>query len=273
MINFNVKTLVLSLVFLFCSCTCFCQVISICSWNLKNLGKSKDEKEILIIAQTIKQFDIIAIQEVVGGYGGPQAVARLAVQLNRMGNTWDYIVSEKTSGTNQPERYAFIWKKSKVNKIGTPWLESNYQSEIAREPFFCRFKFKNCEFTIANFHALPKAKQPETEIKFFKLLPPLYPKDNIIFCGDFNLPQSHTVFIPLRKAGYLSSLVKQKTSLRQVSIKGDPLASEYDNFFYNSKKINSLESGILHFYKPFVDLKAARLISDHVPVYFNFVVL
>ena len=75
--------------------------ISLCSWNLKDFGKTKDATEIKFIATTIKEYDIIAIQEVVAGDGGAQAVARLSDQLNRMGNKWEYVISDPTSGSNK----------------------------------------------------------------------------------------------------------------------------------------------------------------------------
>ena len=39
--------------------------ISICSWNIINLGKSKSDCELEFIAKTINNYDIITIQEVV----------------------------------------------------------------------------------------------------------------------------------------------------------------------------------------------------------------
>ena len=55
------------------------------SWNFENFGKSKSEETINYIANSLREYDIIAIQEVVAGYGGAQAVARLADELNRKG--------------------------------------------------------------------------------------------------------------------------------------------------------------------------------------------
>ena len=52
------------------------------SWNLENFGKSKSDQEIAFIANTIKDYDIITIQEVVAGNGGAQAVVKLADELN-----------------------------------------------------------------------------------------------------------------------------------------------------------------------------------------------
>ena len=251
--------------------TTYAQNVSVCSWNLKDFGRSKSEATIKIIANTLKTFDVVALQEVVAGPAGPQAVAQLVDQLNRTGESWSYTVSLPTSGTAySSERYAFIWKTKKVKKIGDAWLEKKYATQIDREPYYARFKVRESVFTLVNYHAIPKSKQPETEIKYLKFLPDLYPQDNLVFCGDFNLPQSHSVFNPLKKKGYQSALVAQKTSLRQKCIENDCLASEFDNFYFNEQLIKSKSAGILHFYKLFDDLKSARKVSDHVPIYVTF---
>lgn len=240
------------------------------SWNIENIGQSKSNVEISFISNTIKDFDIIAIQEVVAGDGGAQAVARLADELNRKGVNWDYAISDPTSSSAyKTERYAFIWKTSRVKKIGKAWLELKYHLEIDREPYFCTFQYENKQFTVVNFHALTKKMQPETEIKYFKFLPEEYPNLNLIFAGDFNCPESHTVFFPLKKMGYLPILVNQKTSLKKECVGGDCLSSEFDNIFYNTK-IKKLNSGILPFYKDFDSLKEARMILDHIPIWFEF---
>lgn len=259
------------LLFIFISFSSYTQNVKVCSWNLQNFGKSKSDDELAYIAQIIQKFDVIAIQEVVAGYGGSQAVARLADELNRTGNKWDYIVSNSTSSLgNSKERYAFLWNTVKVNKRGDAWLEKKYEEEIDREPYYCRFVAGNRTFTLASFHAVPKSKQPETEIKYFKFMPGLYPNDNLIFCGDFNLPQSNTVFNPLRKMGYVPAFTGQKTTLKQECVNGQCLASEYDNFYLKTAGLNVSSSGIVHFYVDFESTKAARVISDHVPVYLNF---
>lgn len=237
-----------------------------------NFGKSKSDVEIEFIAATLNKFDIVAIQEVVAGNGGAQTVARLVDELNRKGSHWDYAISDPTT-SNSPssiERYAFVWKPSKVKKIGESWLEQNFQREIDREPYMCSFEYQGKSFTLATFHAVPKNKIPESEIKYFKSIPDLYPNLNIIFMGDFNCPQSNTAFIPLKKEGYQTTLTNQKTSLRQKCKVDDCLASEYDNMFYNSKKNKAIQSGVLPFYNAFPTLKEARHISDHIPIWTTF---
>ena len=241
------------------------------SWNIENIGKSKSNQEISFIANTVKNFDIIAIQEVVAGDGGAQAVARLADELNRKGSKWDYTISDPTSSSAyKTERYAFIWKPSKVKKIGKAWLEKKHHLEIDREPYFCTFEYNSKQFTVVNFHAITKSKQPETEIKYFKFLPEEYSALNLIFAGDFNCPQSHTVFNPLKKMGYKPVLINQKTTLKLKCNNSDCLSSEFDNKFYNSIKVNVNDFGVIRFYKNFATLKEARVISDHIPIWFEF---
>ena len=242
----------------------------ILSWNIENLGQSKSNSELSSIANTVKDYDIVAIQEVVAGYGGAQGVAKLADELNRKGSKWDYVISNPTSSSAyKTERYAYLWKTSRARLKGRPWLESKFQLEVDREPYLATFVINKKEVTLVNFHAITKSKQPEREIKYFKYLPAQYPQLNLLFLGDFNCPESHSVFTPLKKMGYTPLLNNQKTSLKKNSKNGEALASEFDNIFYN-KKVKKIDGGVIHFYKAFSSLQEARKISDHIPVWMVF---
>ena len=259
------------LVSLLLSCFVFYPQTKLISWNIANFGQSKSDKTIHYIANYLRDYDIIAVQEVVAGYGGVQAVARLSDELNRTGSKWDYIISDPTSSSPyKTERYAFIWKTNKLKQIGKAWLEKKYHSEIEREPYLGTFQYQDKQFTVVNFHAITRQMKPETEIKYFKFFPGEYPTLNLIFAGDFNCPQSNTVFIPLRKMGYQSILVGQKTSLKQKYKNNNYLASEYDNMYYKTSRIKSINKGVLSFYKDFNTLKEARKVSDHIPIWFEF---
>lgn len=248
--------------------SCQSPYISICSWNLKDFGNSKDDNEMVYIARTVKDFDIIAVQEVVAGEGGVIAIERLQTVLIKYDKSWVYTISEPTSSSAyKAERYAFFWKSDKVDLSGNAWLEEIYNQEIDREPYFATFQVNSKRFTLVNFHAITKARQPEIEVKYFKYFPEEYPELNMIFCGDFNLPQLHSVFNPLKKMGYEPALTGQKTSLRDRCLKDGCLASEFDNFFFKGSDFQITEKGIIHFYNDFPNLQEARKISDHVPVY------
>lgn len=255
--------------FLFFACIQFgYSQLKIISWNVENLGKSKSDSTLIFLSNIIRQYDIAAIQEVVAGYGGAQTVAKLTALLNQSGAQWDYSVSNPTSSSAyKTERYAFIWRTKIVKKVGDFWLEQKYQLEIDREPYFGTFMYKNKSITLVNFHAITKSKQPETEIKYFKFLPENYPDKNLVFLGDFNCPQSHTVFNPLRKMGYLPVFINQKTTLKKKCYNNtNCLASEFDNIWFDTSKTSIKSQNVMQFHQSFLSLKQARKISDHLPI-------
>jgi len=243
--------------------------LKILSWNIRDFGKSKTDADITFISKNIRHYDLISLQEVVAGYGGAQAVARLVAELNKSGR-WDYSISDPTNSTSGSisERYAFVWNASKVKKIGNSWLEKTYDAEIEREPFFSRFSFGGKTITLINFHARPRENQPETEVKYFKFYPAQYPDDILVFACDFNLPEYHTVFNPLKKMGYLPAISGQKTSLKKSpDVQGNYLMHEKDNIFYDSKRLTAIDAGTLDFVPQCNSLEEANHISDHLGVW------
>ncbi|KUF37892.1 endonuclease [Myroides marinus] len=242
--------------------------VKIMTWNLLNVGKSKTDENIEYIAKVIKQTDIIAIQEVVTNPSGAQTIAKIHEELNRSsGAKWDYAISDPTvSSPYRSERYAYMWKTSNVKLKGKPFLEPTYVEEIEREPYMATFIYKGKELTISSIHTLPTKHQPETEIKYLKFFPEVYPEHNLIFLGDFNLTEQHSVFNPLKKLGYVPSFTEQKSSLKQKCIKGDCLASEYDNIFYHTDKNELVKAKPILFFEDFEDITIARRISDHIPL-------
>lgn len=269
------KYLILLLIF-FITCTASAQQkINIATWNVQHFGGSKHDSTVAFIAETIRPFDVIALQEVVGKTG-PAAIHRLINTLNKgqRDNPWKASVSAITTGTpSESDRYAFIWNTSMVNVSGTPKLETSFADKIVREPYTATFTAAGKNFTIVNFHAVPKTREPEREIKYLKEFPARYAGHRLIFLGDFNVPQTNTVFNPLKAAGYRPAIRKQKTSLKMKCAGTDCLASEYDNIFYHPLQLKYHRSGIIHFYKAFVDMPTARKVSDHVPVYLEFIIL
>lgn len=242
--------------------------VLVCTWNLRDFGRTRSDEEIAYIAQTIKHCDVLAIQEVVAGPGGAQAVARLTLQLNRTGGRWDYVISDATSSSAyKRERYAFIWKTNRVTKVGAARLEKQYHLKIDREPFYIDFRQGKHTFTLAGFHAITAKQQPEKEVKYLRYVSALKGPHPLVFCGDFNLPSTHTVFNPLKKMGYQPILEKQKTSLRKQCKAYDCLASPFDNVFVPVQKLKVVRSGVIHFYKDFLEFEKARRISDHIPVF------
>ena len=240
----------------------------IVTWNIANLGKSKDNQEIEFMAELLRGFDLVCIQEVSTGPAGAQAVARLADALNRKGFAWDYKISDPTTGEGS-ERYAMLWKKSKVRLYGKAWLEQSLEASINREPMLARFISGSDTFLLATMHAVPKGKNPARENAQLYKLDSIYHQDHLLMMGDFNASHRSEAFDKMYSRKISNTISNQKTTLKMEPhpSTGEHLASEYDNIFYEKDEINLSECGIVDFSRKCKDLKSARLISDHIPVW------
>ena len=248
--------------------------LKIITWNIQNLGQSKNNAEIEFIVEVLKEFDIVAIQEVVAkDPAGAQKVAQIADELNRKGYKWDYRISNPTKSPSSymSERYAFIWKTSKVDISGRAYLDDDLASEIFREPFIVNFKLKskNKTFALVNFHSRKHNDKPELEIRYFNNYQERLNTDQLLIAGDFNVNEKHTVWDSFYQQGYSSAVKNSKTTLKQKCKKGYYLSHSIDNIYF-SKKITLVNSGVLDFVENCDNLKEARKISDHLPVFLEF---
>lgn len=266
------KRIVLFVFLVVSSCAVFSQKdeIILISWNIKDFGKTKNQEELNDIANIVKDADIVAIQEVVAGYGGAQAVAKLSDALNRKGSKWDYAISNPTNSPKYvTERYAFLWKTGRVKIKNRGWLITELDRAIDREPFLLNFYIGNKKLTLVNFHSRPYNKDPESEIKALSnfsidsLSPPL------IIAGDFNVDERKPIFDILKSKGYAPAIINQKTTLKRACKRVEYLNYPIDNIFY-SNGIEKLEGGVIDFVRFCDRLERARKLSDHLPVFLKF---
>lgn len=249
--------------------------LKIASWNIRDLGKTKNEQEILQIAKIISDYDIVGIQEVVAkDPAGAKAVAKIADELNRKGAKWDYRISDPTKSPSVyiSERYAFLWKTSRVKLMSPAYLDSALEEKCFREPFIGEFQLKNDlnPFYVVNFHSRKFNDNPEEEIIFLKDYPRRLKSDKVFIAGDFNLNENHKVWDNLYRLGFKSALKKTKTTLKMKCDENNYLNYPIDNIYYLSSSIELLESGSNDFVNNCNNLKAARFLSDHLPVFMTF---
>ncbi|SDH29809.1 endonuclease/exonuclease/phosphatase family protein [Winogradskyella thalassocola] len=250
--------------------------LKLITWNIQNLGQSKDSTEIAFIVNILKDFDIVAIQEVVAKHpAGAQKVAQIADELNRKGSKWDYRISDPTKSPSvyMSERYAFLWKTSKVDLKGRAYLDDELASVIFREPYIAKFKMKNSDstFHVINFHSRKYNDNPELETQYFKYYQERLSADKLLIAGDFNLNEKHEVWNDLYEQGFKSALKDQKTTLKQKCSMGDYLSHEIDNIYY-SKGMTFQKSGVVDFVQHCENLILSRMISDHLPVFLEFTI-
>ena len=154
----KLKLLVISVLI---SAIVFPQSFTILSWNMADLSISKTPQEISIIVDLIKDYDIILMQEVNAkdpAAEGAQTVAKIARELNKKGNKWNYNVSDPTHSQNSyyNEKYAFLWKTSKIKLVKGPYLDIELPKIIYKEPYIAKFQIKESthSFYIINVHSV-----------------------------------------------------------------------------------------------------------------------
>ena len=270
----HLKTIrrIICLILLFLNFSLYSQdQISVISWNIQDFGKTKNSEELDRMAQILRDADIVALQEVVAGYGGAQAVAKLSDNLNRKGEKWDYVISNPTNSPKYvTERYAFIWKTKNIKIKNRGALILELDSLVDREPFFLDFYIKGRKLSIINFHSRPHNKNPEREI--LAITDYLNSDDfqhPIILAGDFNVDQKKLVFKGLKEQGYTAAVTDAKTTLKFNCTIDGYLNYPIDNIFY-SDKILANKSYAIDFVKVCENLTSARELSDHLPVFLNF---
>ena len=248
--------------------------LKVASWNIRHLGRTKTPEDIYEIANILRDFDLVAIQEVVAkDPAGAQAVAKIADELNRMGSKWDYQISDPTKSPSvyMSERYAFLWKTAKVNILHRAYLDKELEEICYREPFIGTFKLKGekTPFYVLNYHARKYYDKPEEEIAHFITYPERLDSNRILIAGDFNLSETHEVWKPFFRKGFKSALQNQRTTLKVKCKQGNYLSHPIDNVYFTSG-IEMITSGSIDIVTYCENLEKAREISDHLPVYMEF---
>lgn len=248
------------------------------TWNVANMGGSKDDDEMGVIADVITgaAADLVTIQEVITSPPGEESVRRLAAALEARtpGVRWRWAVSDATSG-RASERYAFLWRTDRIAPQGSFWLEPTLSETFDREPFMGRFALRAGRqepILLATYHAPPTSRDPERELTLLPALHRTYPDDDLVLAGDFNVDAQRAPFDGLRAAGFAQALPPgEKTTLKAVaSPSGERLASAYDNVFYEPAELRLTATRALDFSDRFPTLRDARNVSDHLPVLVEF---
>jgi len=93
--------------------------ITIASFNLKVFGTAKAEKPAVIkeIAEIIRKFDIVAVQEIRDKSGN--AAEDLLKEINNENSTqYEMILGPRLGRTKSKEQYAFFYRNSTVMPLG-----------------------------------------------------------------------------------------------------------------------------------------------------------
>jgi len=265
----NRFTLLLALLCLANTALLHASQVSIMSWDLNDFGIDRGDFQIGFIANVVKDFDVIALQNVAPNAEGSEGVAFLVKELKNRGFHCDYRISKSTTSPDHKQKcYAYLWKPSKVQLIGEPWLDDKFENEICREPFMARFKVSGQELLCINYFAQSHPDSSAKEIKCFYQYPDLYPDEKIVITGNFNTPCSNAIFNPLRITGFTPNLEGLPTTLRE-ECGGDRgyLVNPVDFILFDQRALRILRTGTSDFIRNCMLLPNASKISNHIPVW------
>lgn len=258
------------------------------TWNIRNLNSGKEQRAIDIYAEIIKNFDIIAIQEIKDDLGGIEKLQR------KLGSRYRFLFSDPAGNG---ERLAFCYKRTKVQFTGLAAeivmapgqgnAKVKPELEFARTPYMASFRVHGCNFILVTVHIYygsgSAVKYRLAEIRNIAKFLEKRSGDtdsldsDYIACGDFNIErilkedskakgdrdklfgalQSHGLIIPNDIRRSPSNLAQNK-HFDQIGY------HQYDDSTIEFKK-----GGIIDFvgavYKG--DSKMKYKLTDHLPVW------
>lgn len=249
--------------------------ITIISWNISDLGVSKNMQEVDSILHYIQQYDLIALQEVVAGNGGVEKVQEIVAQLNAKYHQYDYRVSEPTNSPSSyiSERYTYIWRINALALQLEPHLDTVLDSICDREPYIGYFTTlaDNRSFDVLSFHARPANKDPQSEITELTTYPSRRHNENVIILGDFNTSEQDKAWKKLYQQHFSVCLVNRPTTLKtSCTEEGVFRLNAYDNIYYYMPDFRLKRKGVVDFVGTCENLGFARGISGHLPVFVEF---
>lgn len=248
--------------------------IRIASFNIQVFGDSKAKKPHVmdILARIIRQFDVVAIQEVCSK--SQDLLPNFLELVNAGGRHYDYLIGPRLGRTESKEQYVFIYDMATVEVDRSQlYTVADPDDLLQREPLVAWFRVRGpppdqaFTFSLVNVHTDPDAAPQELEV-----LADVYravrndgrQEDDVIILGNLNADFDH-----LGRLGQISGMT--------CAIRGLPTntrgTQQYDNLVFHSPATAeySGRSGVFDFLREYnLTLEEAMEVSDHLPVWAEF---
>ncbi len=248
--------------------------IRVASFNIQVFGtsKAKDPEVMKILADTVRRFDVVAIQEL---RTTDQGVMRQFVDLiNAGGGVYQYVVGPRLGRSNSKEQYVFVFDTNRVEIDPASVITIEDPADhLHREPLIARFQTKTAplqkpfSFILVNIHTDPDETKTELDALghvYQAVQRNGWREDDVILLGDLNV--SH------KKLGLLG-----KVPDITYTVHGEPTntrgTKSYDNIVFTRTPTSEYtgQSGILNLQSEYgLTTKQALKVSDHFPVWAEF---
>ena len=248
-------------------------VIRIASFNADrfNESKMKDIQIASIMTDIIRQFDVIAIQEI--NTADPFAMKRFLRRLNSTGRDFRIIPGVPIAGTAADLQSAILYDASTVIlEDGQYYHVDDPDNVIARDPLVAWFR-TNTEgsaaftFSLVNVHFDPVNSTNETPqiSQIFRVVRnDGRSEDDVILAGDFGMGASQLANVASSQG--LQPINGDRSTDTQSSV-------QLDNFMIDPLATSEFtgETGVYDFMKVYnLTLEQALRVSDHLPIWAEF---
>ncbi len=250
------------------------ETIHIASFNIQVFGEKKlaNQNVVNILSQVVRQFDIVAIQEVRSVQD--DVLPRFLQAINATGRHYDFIIGPRMGRSVSKEQYAFIFDTARIEvDRQSAYAVGDPTSRMQRAPFVAHFRVRGPDpreaftFKLVDVHTEPDATVQELNAcadVFNAVANDGSNEDDIILLGDLNVDDKHFENLG-RIPGITCAISGKPTNTRQTK--------QYDNIVFNSQKTVEYtgRSGVYNLVKEFhLSLDDAILVSDHFPIWAEF---
>ncbi len=274
------------------------------TWNIRGFGpvhRSWEENEgspkrnlraLAYIAEIVKRFDVIAIQEVKRDTSGIRTLVD-----DFLGRNWAVILSDVSAGAaGNTERLAYIYDRRRVSPSGLageivlprqPQREPVQQFD--RTPYIVSFESGTDRFALLTVH-IRFGDQPGDRLPEIQALADFAAREirnrarlrgaeefNLILLGDFNIDQ-RSLSNPLFQA-FVSTGLMVPEALRDVRTTMNTDPKHYDQiawFMGDLDLLNEKRAGVVDFtgcvFKDLNPTQASFRMSDHFPLWVEFII-
>ncbi len=280
----------------------------IASWNIRAFGNitrkgvsskndspKRDLHSILVIAEILKRFDVIAVQEVKSN------IKALRDTLKALGDNWSLILTDVTKGSSgNGERMAYIFDTRRVQLSGlagelvvpNEWYnkisENALDKQFVRTPYAVSFRSNDKTFILVTLH-IKYGKKSTERLKELKGIAQWLAKwasninayhHNLIALGDFNIDArgdlldetflSEGLYVPeaLQNKKVTRSIFKKTKYYDQIAWFNDKKNPNLSLEFINGGNYDFVKTALTN--REISKRSLSYLISDHYPLWAEF---
>ncbi len=251
--------------------------IRIASFNIQVFGVDKlgEPKVMEVLADTVRKFDVVAIQEVRAA--GNDILPRFIDLINSTGRHYDYVIGPRLGRTSSKEQYAFVYDAQTIEvDRGTLFTVEDRDDLLHREPFVALFRVRSVPpheaftFTLMNIHTDPDEVKKEVNALAYAYQAVRgvryngFAEDDTILLGDLNADEKKFGLLrDLPNMGWVISGIPTNTRGTHT----------LDNILFNRAATVEFtgRGGVVDLLREYnLTQEQVLKISDHLPVWAEF---